>query len=73
MLLKPYSSSASVRSFWKIGWFKYVARTINRRKLLPTQIATCPAGTSAAMNRRGDVEEDLRRQRRSICRTRTMC
>ncbi|KAD7117523.1 hypothetical protein E3N88_04791 [Mikania micrantha] len=68
-LVKPYSSSASFRIFWKIGWFKYVARTINLLQLAPTQIATCPTGTSLAGNLREVDDVDVRRQRRSICRT----
>lgn len=42
----PYSSSAWTSRLLKTGWFRYVARTTNLLELLPTQTATCPAGTS---------------------------
>lgn len=70
-LEKPYSSSAWRRSFLKTGWFRYVARTTNLVRLVPTQTATCPAGTSDGM-RLADMRA-LLRQRRSIWRSRTMC
>lgn len=71
-LVKPYSSSACRRSFLKTGWFRYVARTTNLVRLLPTHTATCPAGTSDGGARFADIRA-LLRHRRSICRRRTMC
>ena len=65
-LQKPYSSSAFARSILKIGWFRYVARTMNLLRLGPTHTATWPAGTSDVASRA------FLRHRRSICRTRTM-
>ena len=69
-LEKPYSSSAWIRSFLKAGWFRYVARTTNLLQLVPTQTATCPAGTSEGM-RLADMRA-LLRHRRSIWRILTM-
>lgn len=69
-LEKPYSSSASTRSFLKTGWFRYDARTTNRVQLLPTLTATCPAGTSDGM-RLADMRA-LLRHRRSSWRSLTM-
>lgn len=69
-LVKPYSSSAWTSRFLKTGWFRYVARTTNLLQLLPTQTATCPAGTSEGM-RVADIRA-LLRQRRSNCRSLTM-
>lgn len=69
-LVKPYSSSAWTKSFLKTGWFKYVARTTNLLQLLPTQIATCPAGTSEGM-RLAEIRA-LLRHRRSNCLSLTM-
>jgi len=53
-----------------MGWFKYVARTTNLRQLVPTQTATCPAGTSDGM-RLAEMRA-LLRQRLSIWRSLTM-
>lgn len=53
--LKPYSSSACTRSFLNMGWFRYVARTMNLLELLPTQTATCPAGTSDGVAREAEA------------------
>ena len=74
-LVKPYSSSASTRSFLKTGWFKYEARTTNLFPAVPTQTATWPAGTSEGMRPDGmrEAAAALSRHRRSICRSRTMC
>jgi len=69
-LENPNSSSACTRSFLKMGWFRYVARTTNLLQPVPTQTATCPAGTSDGM-RLADIRA-LLRQRLSIWRSLTM-
>ena len=77
-LAKPYSSSAWRRSVLKTGWFRYDARTMNLLYLLPTQIATWPAGTSdGTLMTTSDAHDDehaaILRHRRSIFWILTMC
>lgn len=70
-LSNPYSSSACNRSFWKKGWFRYVACTTNLLHPAPTHTATCPAGTSDGIREADDIRA-LLRHRCSICRSLTM-
>lgn len=73
-LANPYSSSAWSRRDRKTGWLRYDARTMNLLHLLPTQIATWPAGTSGGTlmilfdSEHGENEEHAAflRHRRSI-------
>lgn len=75
-LENPYSSSACTRSRLKMGWFRCVARTMNLLQLVPTQTATCPAGTSVGeggASARAAAMRAFFLQRWTICRIRTMC
>ena len=75
-LENPYSSSACTRRRLKMGWFRCVARTMNLLQLVPTQTATCPAGTSVGeggASARAAAMRAFFLQRWTICRIRTMC
>ena len=75
-LENPYSSSACTRRRLKMGWFRCVARTMNLLQLVPTQTATCPAGTSVGEGGASARAAAMRAaflQRWTICRIRTMC
>ncbi|CAL9082287.1 unnamed protein product, partial [Musa hybrid cultivar] len=75
---KPNSSSAWRSSSRNAGWLRCDARTTNRRELLPTHTATCPAGTSEAAPApprpllNASTAAALSLHRRSICRSHTM-
>ena len=75
-LENPYSSSACTRRRLKMGWFRCVARTMNLLQLVPTQTATCPAGTSVGeggASARAAAMRAFFLQRWTICRILTMC